>query len=337
VIARQLEFDGTAIRIREVDLAQPTGAEVLLQAEYSNVSVGTELSGIREARDRGKIERGLGYSLVGVVSDAGPEAEVAVGERVLAQAPHASAALTDGSYAWLTPVPPDLDPAEATLGTLASVALHIVERARVHLGEVAVVFGYGVVGALVAQLVCRAGADRVIVVDPVDAKRGLAMKLGAAAAVAPEVTIIAEALSEYGRGTGADLVIEAAGHPSVFPAALEVLRTGGRLVCTSTFRDGLKVPLYPSVIAKELTLIGAHQPKCPLERVPYYPHSQVENRHLGLRMIDEGALEVGELITHHSAWHEAPALYAKIEHDSTALGVVLDWTAGAAAQEGVGK
>lgn len=335
--ARQLEFDGTAVRFREVDLPRPTGAEVLLKAEYSNVSVGTELSTIREARTRGSTERGLGYSLVGVVAEAGPEAEVAEGERVLAQAPHASAAITDGSRTWLTPVPASLGPAEATLGTLVSVALHIVERAGVHLGEVAVVFGHGVVGALVAQLVRRAGAKRVIVVDPVNAKRDLAVKLGADTAVEPEVTTIAKALSEHGGGRGADIVIEAAGHPSVFPAALEVLRTGGRLVCTSTFRDGLDVPLYPSVTAKELTVIGAHQPKCPLERVPYYPFSQVDNRHLGLQMMAEGALEVGELVTHRVPWYEAPALYAKLEHESTVLGAVLDWTVGETAREGVGR
>ena len=325
VVARELQFDGRTTALEEVALSPPRPGEVLIESEFSNVSIGTELATMRRARSRGERIRGLGYSLVGVIEEAGSEADYRPGQRVLAQAPHASAVVTDGSADWLTPVPPDLDPAQATLGTLGSVALHIVERARVNLGESAVVFGHGLVGALVAQLVRRAGAGRVIVVEPDEPKRKLAERLGADRAVGPEIEMIRETLAELGFDKGSDLAIEVAGHPSVFPAAFDVLRVGGRLVGTSTFPDGLSVQLYPVLISKEITVIGAHQPKCPVQPVAYHPFSQVENRQLALSMMVDGSLKVAELITHRIPWREAPALYGELEGNHDVLGLVLDW------------
>lgn len=324
----RLEFDGNSMAPVSMELAPPVGSQVLIRTEFTNISIGTELATIRDARRRGKPAHGLGYSLVGVIEQAGPDAAYPPGTRVLTQDPHATAVLTDGSRTWLTPIPDNLDPIHATLGTLTSVALHIVERARVNIGECAVVFGYGLVGALTTQLVRRAGAGRVLVVEPDESKWELAMRLGADRVVGGETSAIMGALSEFGYEDGADLAIEVAGHPSVFPGALEALRIGGRLVCTSSFPNGLSVTLYPAIIAKELTLLGAHQPKCPVERVPYYPFSQLENRTAALSMMADGTLKVAEFITHRVPWQEAARLYAELERGMTALGIILDWTAG---------
>ena len=335
VVAQELQFNGRSTVLERVALSPPEPGEVLIGAEFSNVSIGTEMATIRRARSQSKRVRGLGYSLVGVIEEAGAKADYSPGQRVLAQAPHASAVITDGSADWLTPVPTDLEPAQATLGTLGSVALHIVQRARVNPGESAVVFGHGLVGALVAQLVRRAGAGRVVVVEPAEPRRNAAERLGADRAVGPEIEVIRETLTELGYDEGADLAIEAAGHHSVFPAALDVLRVGGRLVGTSTFPDGLAVQLYPVLVTKEITVIGAHQPKCPVQPVAYYPFSQVRNRRLALSMMVDGSLKVAELITHCFSWREAPALYGELDERRDVLGLVLDWRD--AAGEGSGQ
>ena len=172
-----------------------------------------------------------------------------------------------------------------------------------------------------------AGAGFVVVVEPNEKKRQLALNLGAPRALGADPDALRQALAEAGAPDGADLAIEVAGHPSVFPSCLEILRIGGRLVCTSTFHGGLPVPLYPAIVEQELTIIGAHQPKCPPEPVPYYPYSQMQNRRLGLAMMAGGALKVAGLITHRTPWTEAPALYATLEKGNSAvLGAVLDWT-----------
>lgn len=334
MVARRVQFDGRAVGIEDVALPEPRPGQVLIRSEFSNVSIGTELAIIRHARSRGEQAGGLGYSLVGVIEQAGCGAAYGPGQRVLAQAAHASAVVTDGSSDWLTPVPTELSPAHATLGTLGSVALHIVERAQVNLGESAVVFGHGLVGALVAQLVRRTGAGRVVVAEPDEAKRKLAEHLGVDRATMPNTEAIRDALARLGADKGADLAIEVAGHGSVFPAAFDVLRVGGRLVGSSTFPDGLSVELYPVIIDKEITVIGAHQPKCPLQRVSYYPFSQVENRRLALSMMVDGSLKVADLITHCVSWREAPTLYSALEGDHDVLGLVLDWRDAAVERQG---
>ncbi len=329
MIAQQVHFDREKVGLKEVEVGKPGPGEVLIRAEYSALSIGTEMAWIRESRTSGNpLPADLGYSLVGVVEEVGVGAAYGPGQRVLALAPHASAVITDGSDAALTPVPEGLEPAVASLGTLASVGLHAVERARVNLGESAVVFGYGLVGSFVAQLLGASGAGLVVVIEPEERRRQLARKLGADHAVGPDLSALRKLLAAAGYPDGADLTMEVAGHPSVFPDCLEVLRVGGRLVCTSTFHDGLPVTLYPAIVEQELTVIGAHQPKCPPAPVPYYPYSQRQNRRLGLAMMLKGTLRAEELITHRVPWWEAPSLYERLEKgDRTVLGAVLEWRA----------
>ena len=326
--AQQLCFDGRVVKSYTVELAPPQGAQVLLRSEYSNVSIGTEIACIRHARPEASPLWGLGYATVGTVEAVGLEACYRSGQRVFAQPGHAAASLVDGSAGALTPVPDGLDPVVATLVALIGVGLHAVQRARVNLNECAVVYGHGLVGAFAAQLLRRAGAGQVVVVDPDPVRQALAQRLGATRALGPEAAELRGVLEELGHPDGADLVIEAAGHPSVFPRVFEALRIGGRLVCTSTFLSGLDVTLYPVVIEKELTLIGAHGPKCPPRRVPYYPYSQSGNRGLAMDMLADGSLQTGGLITRCVAWQEAPALYEELEGGHAILGAVIDWRDG---------
>jgi len=324
--ATRLHFNGKEMVLTGHDLPPPGAAEVRIRAEYSNISIGTELEYIRKARASGQPAPPLGYSLVGIVEAAGPGASVREGQRVLALAPHASAVVVSAAHGSLNVVPDTLDPAHATLGTLASVALHVVQRAAPALGESVVLFGCGLVGALVLQVLKHSGAERVAVVEPDEPRRQLAESLGADVTADPSRQDLQHALRTAAGTAGADLVIETAASGSVFPSAFEVLRIGGRLVCTSTFLDGLAVPLYPDIVEKELTVMGAHQPKCPPVPVPYYPYSQFENRARGLEWMARGVLKTDKLITHRVPAAEAPAFYARLAADRSVLGVVIDWT-----------
>lgn len=324
--ANQLYFDGKEMTIRAVELPPPQGAQALIHAEYSNISIGTEIAYLKLSKRIGKPAPLLGYSLVGIVEAVGLDAPVKVGQRVLALAAHGSAVLADASLGWLTPVPEELDPAVATLGAIIGVAMHIVQRAQVKLGERAVVYGQGLVGVYVTQLLRRAGAAWIMAVEPDPRRAELANICGADCIANPGNGNLNQMLHDNGIADGVDLVIETAGHTSMFPSALEILRTGGRLVCSSTFLEGLFVPLYPVIVEKELTVIGAHQPKCPLLRSPYYPYSQSENRGWALKLLADKSLKWRELITHRVPWKQAPDFYERIATDRTIIGAVIDWT-----------
>ena len=150
--------------------------------------------------------------------------------------------------------------------------------------------------------------------------------MGAHITIDPSRTDCLEVLKREGRGEGVDISIETAAHPSVFPAAMDVLRIGGRLVCSSTFYPSLSVPLYPDVVEKELTIIGAHQPKCPTTRTAYYAHSQLENRSMALELMAQGQIDAGSLITHTIPWRDALEFYRTMAADRDVVGAVIDWT-----------
>jgi alcohol dehydrogenase len=98
-----------------------------------------------------------------------------------------------------------------------------VVRGGIAPGDTVVVVGCGPVGLM--AVLCAAGlARRLIAVDGVPARRGLAERLGAEA-VAPEHA--AETVAEATGGLGADVVIEAAGSPAALDAALRLARGRG--------------------------------------------------------------------------------------------------------------
>ncbi|MEA2253327.1 MAG: NADPH:quinone reductase [Solirubrobacteraceae bacterium] len=102
--------------------------------------------------------------------------------------------------------------------------------ARIQPGEsVVVVAGAGGVGSLAVQLGHPMGAGRVIATASTQAKRDLALELGADAAVDADPEGLKERLVEANLGRPVDVVFEMAGGP-VFDACLAALAPFGRLV-----------------------------------------------------------------------------------------------------------
>ena len=87
----------------------------------------------------------------------------------------------------------------------------------------------GGVGSLAVQLGAPLGAGRVIATASSQAKRALALELGADAAVDVTREDLTEALKEANHGEPVDVVFEMAGG-RVFDASLEALAPFGRLV-----------------------------------------------------------------------------------------------------------
>jgi alcohol dehydrogenase len=103
----------------------------------------------------------------------------------------------------------------------------VLNTAAVRPGQSVAIFGLGGVGLASVIGAVVANAWPIIAVDPVAAKRALALQLGATAVFAPEE---AEAgVKELTHG-GAEVTFEAAGVPSVMEAAFRVTRRGGMTV-----------------------------------------------------------------------------------------------------------
>jgi S-(hydroxymethyl)glutathione dehydrogenase / alcohol dehydrogenase len=126
------------------------------------------------------------------------------------------------------PIAADLDLALACLlgcGITTGV-MAVTRRANVRPGESVAVFGCGGVGLAALQGARLVSAGPVVAVDPVPAKRELALRLGATDAVDPEEGDAADAVRALVPG-GVDYAFEAIGSPTVVEQAFRSVRQGG--------------------------------------------------------------------------------------------------------------
>ena len=130
----------------------------------------------------------------------------------------------------LARLPDGLDVATAaSLGCRATTAWHaLTDRAALRAGEWLAIFGGGGVG-ISALLLGRALGARTIVVDVVPEKLAFARTLGADHTIDASRTDPASAIADLTQG-GADLAVEALGHPATTLPALRSLRKLGRMV-----------------------------------------------------------------------------------------------------------
>lgn len=152
-------------------LREPGPGEALVEALFSLVSTGTELTAYTGSFPPAsawaqyvKYPFKPGYSSVGRVIEVGSGVEgFEVGSVVAAPAPHAD------RYVWragdLVKVPPGVSLEEAAFHTLAAGVMHAVRLAGVKLGESVVVVGAGLLGQLAVLFSRLAGAYPVIAAD----------------------------------------------------------------------------------------------------------------------------------------------------------------------------
>ena len=163
----------------------------------------------------------------------------------------------DGGFAELVAVPATLLhrlPAglaleHACLVEPLSVAIHGVERARLHQGDGAVVIGLGPIGLFTVATFRARGISPIVGVDPVEDRRRLGLELGATAAVAE----IHEARSFTG---AVPAVVECSGYAPLLQAAADLVSPGGRLVLVGVpFGETSVAPLM--WVTREIEIVGS--------------------------------------------------------------------------------
>jgi (R,R)-butanediol dehydrogenase/meso-butanediol dehydrogenase/diacetyl reductase len=132
-------------------------------------------------------------------------------------------------------LPETVDNVQGALVEPMSVAYHAVTRARPRPGDRAVVFGAGPIG-IGAFLGLRAlGVEDVVVVEPAAERREAVGWLGAETRLDPTTSDVAGELAERWAGSGAGVVIDAAGVPASFDGALAVAGPRGRVVTVAAY------------------------------------------------------------------------------------------------------
>jgi Zn-dependent alcohol dehydrogenase len=132
----------------------------------------------------------------------------------------------------------------------------VLNTASVRAGQSVAVFGLGGVGLAAVMAASVASAHPILAVDPVEAKRALALQLGATAAFAPEE---AEKAIKDLTGGGVEVGFEAAGVPAVLEAAFRATRRGGTTVAMGLPHPARTLTLPALAFAGEgRTLVGSY-------------------------------------------------------------------------------
>ncbi|NUS11141.1 MAG: alcohol dehydrogenase catalytic domain-containing protein [Streptomyces sp.] len=285
----------------------------------------------------------LGHEFAGVVVEAGPDAQVTVGERVFAsdvvacgrcalcargwhyQCPEATLfgyadvvgkPLSGGQAEYvrvpyadvvLRSVPEGVSDEQALfVSDVLTTAYTAVRAAALTPGDTVGVVGAGPVGLLAGRCAAIAGAGRVIVCDPASERRTAAESLGLQAVVPGE---LGTALREAAGTRGAAAVIEAVGSDAALRAAVEAAGPRSTVVAAGAHHSSA-MP-FPTGLAfgRELTL-------------RFTVGDPIALREDVLPLITQGLLDPSAVVTHRLPLSRAAEAYALFD-GRAALKVVL--------------
>jgi 2-desacetyl-2-hydroxyethyl bacteriochlorophyllide A dehydrogenase len=258
------------VEVREVELPPPAANQILVAAEASAVSPGTELAvytGTHQwLRDPNlpdwKFPFRPGYSAAGTIVAVGSGIQGwKPGDRVSFPGNHASAELLTVGHerGRLWRLPAKLDTENAAWACLARYGLGAPIRAGLTLGRSAAALGLGVIGQFALRCLIAAGAWPVVGIDTVRMRRDSALAAGADFAIDPNAGDPVQQLGEYLGRRGAEIVADATGVPDAIPTAMALACDGGQVVVVGSPRGRAKdVNFYDDLHRRYLEVTGAH-------------------------------------------------------------------------------
>jgi threonine dehydrogenase-like Zn-dependent dehydrogenase len=144
----------------------------------------------------------------------------------------------------LLSVPDDVDDERALFVSDAlTTAWYATGIGGIERDDVVAIVGAGPVGFLCAQAALARGGRTVLVLDREPDRLALVERAGAGAidVAARNPKTAVDAMTE---GRGADVVVDAVGHPDAFGSAIDVVRRGGRVVVVGIYAgERIEVPL----------------------------------------------------------------------------------------------
>jgi NADPH2:quinone reductase len=332
--------------LKEKEIRPLGPGELLLEAEYSTMSPGTEhglMSGFIVP-----LPTNIGYSMAAKVIDVGEGVtDYKVGDCVVTTGEHAQYLVMNELN--VTPAPKGVDMEQAAFWNLGHTGMYALRRANLQLGEPVVVMGQGFVGAITAQCAKAAGALPIIVTDIDNGRLENAKKMGVDFAINPkeEPERLKEVIDSLDRG-GVPVVFEATGSRQPLEQAFEIVSERGRVVMISQVH-GEQMPSYDdNLMQKGASLIGTYVNSKPFKllradlmidgkwppvigkKLNRYVNSDIwtsdEDIRVFLNLIYYRKINIKPLISHRFSYNEIPEAYEKVwSLDPTLLGGIIRW------------
>src|SRR5687768_14503281 len=327
--------------VREVELADPAPNQILIAAEYSAISAGTELAvytGTHQwLKDPNlpdwKFPFRSGYSAAGRVLKVGADfpGGFKEGDRVAFPGNHASAELMTLGHercrVWK--MPDNLSFEKAAAAVIARYGLGASVRAGITLGRSAAVLGLGVIGQFTLRCLVAAGASPIVGIDAVGMRRVAAKRGGADIVIDPNDGDVKGQLQRVLFTKGVEIVADATGVPDAIPLAMSLACDGGQVVVVGSPRGVAKeVNFYDDLHRRYIEVTGAHG------NMLFEPaHTRLAGawdinkaQHWLLASLASGRLNLAGLVTHRIAPAQLGSAYeGLLNKKEEYLGVVVKW------------
>jgi Zn-dependent alcohol dehydrogenase len=131
----------------------------------------------------------------------------------------------------------------------------VLNTAKVEQGASVLIMGLGGVGMAAVQGARIAGASTILVSDPVQERREMALKLGATHAIDPVEHNVIKHCKKITNGIGMDYAFETAGIAKLIETGVECIRPGGTTICVGA------PPLDEGITINPVTLFGTMEKK----------------------------------------------------------------------------
>ena len=336
------------VALVEEEPEAPLGpSEVRLRTLLSGVSTGTELAAYRGSspflhkqwdrqcrlfldHDRQDLDPypllSWGYEEVGEVVEVGSAACLNLGTRVFGAWGHRSQHVASADWAAERVLPPEVDPAVGIFSHIGATALNAVLDASPRLGETVAVFGLGVVGQLIAQLLRLAGAH-VIGVEPLAARASLARSLGTPMVIDPMADSPAEHIRALTGGRGADVCVEASGVPGALHEAVRACAPAARVIAVGFYQGGAEaLRLGEEFHHNRVSIVSSQIGSVAPELSTRWDRRRLV--HTFMHLAIEGQVHCTDLITHRVPLARAADLFRLLDEQPAAvLQAVLDFGA----------
>jgi len=299
------------MQLIECDIPKPKSDQVLLRIKAAGIC-GTDIHVINGHAPAG-FPLILGHEVSGEVVELGSEVStLKVGDRVTVDpnvfCGHCSFCRTndihlcknnrcfglfaDGGFAeyavinanFAYPLPDSVSWLEGAMVEPIACCMHGAEIAQYRTGDSVLIHGVGAIGNIHVQLARLHGASTIIVSDPIESRRELALKMGADYAFNPVTQDIYAEVRKI-LPDGPRIIIDCSGRPEVIENSVSQVRWGGRIVMFGVCPSDATIKINPAYMNdREISLCGSYD--------YIYSHSAA------IQLISSGRLNIRPLISH---------------------------------------
>ena len=262
------------IEVKEADIRRPGPDEVLLRIAACGIC-GTDLHIYHGDQGAAACPPGtiLGHEFSGTIVEAGSAVDTLRPGDVVAVDPNSPCGacppclagkahfcrhmvgygtITHGGFAEFCTVrarqayllPETIPLEQGALAEPISCCVHGIDLCRIQPGDTVLVIGAGTIGLLMIQLALRAGASRVVVLEPVASKHAAARSCGASLCLDPTIVDAAAKMARLGVPP-VNIAIECVGLAATAREAIRLTGDGGTVMLFGLTPPDCEIPIKP--------------------------------------------------------------------------------------------